>query len=194
MKTWLIRKDPDAGKDWRQEEKGTTEDEILGWHHWLYGHEFEQAPGVGDGQVILACRSPWFHKESDTSEWLNRTELRTWKQSTFPSTDERIKKLWYIYTMEYYWAIKGNGCESVELRWMSQEPVIQTKSEREKQILYTHTHTHTRNLEKWNWWTYFQGRSRNYDIENRLVDTVGKGESGIIGKSNINLFTLPCVK
>ena len=48
-KNWLIGKDPDAGKDWRQEEKGTTEDEIIGWHHQLYGHEFEQAPGVGDG-------------------------------------------------------------------------------------------------------------------------------------------------
>ena len=48
-KNWLIGKDPDAGKDWRQEEKGTTEDEIVGWHHQLYGHEFEQAPGVGDG-------------------------------------------------------------------------------------------------------------------------------------------------
>ena len=53
-KDWLIRKDPDYGKDWRQEEKGTTEDEMVGWHHWLNGHEFEQAPGVGDGQGILA--------------------------------------------------------------------------------------------------------------------------------------------
>ena len=58
-KNWLIGKDPDAEKDWRWEEKGTTEDEMVGWHHWLYRHEFEQTPGVGDGQGSLMCRSPW---------------------------------------------------------------------------------------------------------------------------------------
>ena len=68
---WLIWKDPDAGKGWRQEEKGTTEDEMVGWHHWLYGQEFEQAPGVGDGQGSLVCCSPWGCKELDTTEWLN---------------------------------------------------------------------------------------------------------------------------
>ena len=67
----LIGKDPDSGKDWRQEEKGTTEDEMVGWHHWLNGHGSEQAPGVGDGQGSLACCSPWGHKESDRTEWLN---------------------------------------------------------------------------------------------------------------------------
>ena len=71
MKNWLIWKDPDAAKDWRPEEKGTTEDETIGWHHWLDGHEFEKAPGVGDGQRSLACSSPWGCKESDTTEWLN---------------------------------------------------------------------------------------------------------------------------
>ena len=68
---WLIGKDPDAEKDWEQEEKGMTEDEMVGWHHRLDGHEFEQAPGVGDGQGSLACCSPWGHKELDTTEWLN---------------------------------------------------------------------------------------------------------------------------
>ena len=61
-------------KYWWQEEKGTTEDDMVGWHHRLDGHEFEQAPGVGDGQGSLACCSPWGHKESDTTEWLNWTE------------------------------------------------------------------------------------------------------------------------
>ena len=61
----------DAGKDWRQKEKGTTEDQIVGWHHQLDGHEFEQASGVGDGQGSLACCSPWGRKELDTTEWLN---------------------------------------------------------------------------------------------------------------------------
>ena len=71
VKSWLIGKDPDVGKDWRQEEKGTTEDEMVGWHHRLDGHEFEQAPGVGDGQGSLVCCSPWDCKESDTTERLN---------------------------------------------------------------------------------------------------------------------------
>ena len=62
-KNWLLGKDPDAGKDWRQEEKGMTEDEMVVWHHWLDGHEFYQAPGVGDGQGSLACCSLWGHKE-----------------------------------------------------------------------------------------------------------------------------------
>ena len=63
------------GKDWGQEEKGTTEDEMAGWHHWLNGHGFGWTPGVGDGQRGLVCCSSWGHKESDTTEWLNRTEL-----------------------------------------------------------------------------------------------------------------------
>ena len=70
-KNWLIWKDPESGKDWGQEEKGTTEDEMVGWHHQLDGHEFEQALGVGDGQGVLACCSPWGHKELDTTEQLN---------------------------------------------------------------------------------------------------------------------------
>ena len=77
VKSWLTRKDPDAGKDWRQEEKRKTEDEMVGWHHWLDGHVFEQAQGIGDGQRSLAhvCCSPRGHKESDVIEWLNWTEL-----------------------------------------------------------------------------------------------------------------------
>ena len=74
VKNWLIEKDPDAEKDGRQEEKGTTEDEKVGWHHWLNGHMFEQAPGVGDGQGSLAGCSPWGHKESDMTEQLNWTD------------------------------------------------------------------------------------------------------------------------
>ena len=61
-KDWLLGKDPDAGRDWRQEEKGMAEDEMVGWYHWLNGHEFEQAPGVGNGQGGLACCSAWSHK------------------------------------------------------------------------------------------------------------------------------------
>ena len=74
VKSWLIGKDSDPGRDWGQEEKGTTEDEMAGWHHRLNGHEFEWTPGVGDGQGGLACCSSWGYKESDTTEQLNWTE------------------------------------------------------------------------------------------------------------------------
>ena len=73
-KSWLIGKDPDAGRDWRQEEKGMTEDEIVGWHHWLDGHESEWTPGVGDGQGGLVCCDSWGCKESDMTEQLNWTD------------------------------------------------------------------------------------------------------------------------
>ena len=71
----IIRKDPDAGKDWRQE-KGTTGNEIIGWHHWLNGHEFEKAPGDGEGQGSLVCYSPWGLKEWDTIEQMNTKQIQ----------------------------------------------------------------------------------------------------------------------
>ena len=70
----IQRKDPDAGKDWRKEEKGTTEDDMVGWHHQLNGHEFEQALGIGDGQGSWVCCSPWGCKELDMTERLNWTD------------------------------------------------------------------------------------------------------------------------
>ena len=73
-KSWLIGKDSDAGRDWGQEEKGMTEDEMAGWYHWLDGREFEWTPGVGDGQGGLTCCNSWGRKESDTTEQLNWTE------------------------------------------------------------------------------------------------------------------------
>ena len=74
VKSWLIGKDSDAERDWGQEEKGTTEDELAGWHHWLDGCESEWTPGVGDGQEGLACCDSWGCKESDMTERLNWTE------------------------------------------------------------------------------------------------------------------------
>ena len=71
----IIRKDPDAGKDWRQE-KGTTGNEIIGWHHWLNGHEFEKAPGDGEGQGSLVCYSPWGLKEWVTIEQMNTKQIQ----------------------------------------------------------------------------------------------------------------------
>ena len=73
-KNWITGKHPDGGKDWRQEEKGTTEDEMVGWHHQLDKHEFEQARGDGEGQGSQACCSSWDCKESDMTEWLNNNK------------------------------------------------------------------------------------------------------------------------
>ena len=77
VKGQLTGKDHDSGKDWGQGEKVATEDEMVGWHHWLNGHEFEQTPGDGKGQGRLVCCSPWGHKESDTTEWLNNNECKS---------------------------------------------------------------------------------------------------------------------
>ena len=74
VKNWVIGKDPSAGKDWRQEEKGTRENEMVGWHHQLNENELEQASGVGDGLGSLVCCTPWGHKESDMTEQLNWTD------------------------------------------------------------------------------------------------------------------------
>ena len=76
VKSWLIGKDPDAGRDWGQKEKGTTEDKMAEWHHWLDGHESGWTPGVGDGQGGLACCDSWGHKESDATEGLNWTDTK----------------------------------------------------------------------------------------------------------------------
>ena len=98
-KSWLIGKKPDAGKDWGQEEKGMTVDETVGWHHRLDGHEFEQAPGAGNGQGCLACCSPCGNTELDMTEWLNWTELnslhrlRDISQTSFPSALKNVASL-----------------------------------------------------------------------------------------------------
>ena len=86
VKSWLIGKDSDAGRNWGQEEKGTTEYEMAGWHHRLNGHEFEWTPGVGNGQGGLACCNSWGRKESDMTEWLNWTEK--WYRKLLTKTSE----------------------------------------------------------------------------------------------------------
>ena len=94
-KSWLIGKDYDAGKDWRQEEKGTTEDDMVGWHHWLNGHEFGYTPGVGGGQGGLACCSPWGRKESDTTEqWTELYGCESWTIKMDEQWKTDAFKLW----------------------------------------------------------------------------------------------------
>ena len=87
----------DDGKDWRQEEKGTTEDEMVGWHHWLGGHEFEQTPGVGDGQGSMACCSPWGRKDPIRTEELNWTEWLEQRERNWAERNHctwRCKRVW----------------------------------------------------------------------------------------------------
>ena len=98
-KSWLIGKDSDAGRDWGQEEKGTTEDEMAWWHHWLDGRESEWTLGVGDGQGGVACCDSWGRKESDMTEQLNWTEAiqmaRKWLKTTWGVIDKNSKKLFW---------------------------------------------------------------------------------------------------
>ena len=89
VKNWLIGKDPDAGKDLRQEEKGTTEDEMVGWHHWLDGHEFEQVLGVNDGQGGLGCCGPWSRRVGH--DWVTKLN---WQIS-------KIQKKNSVYFLSY---------------------------------------------------------------------------------------------
>ena len=93
-KSWLIGRDFDAGRDWGQEEKGTTEDEMAGWHHWLAGCESEWTLGVGDGQGGLACCDSWGRKESDTTERLNWTEL-----NVTPAIERFLSSLLYSFRL-----------------------------------------------------------------------------------------------
>ena len=94
-KSWLTGKDFDAGRDWEQEKKGTTKDEMAGWHHWLDGRESEWTPGVGDGQGGLVCCDSWGRKELDTTEQLNWTELNYYTEETqLIWHDKYMKKKW----------------------------------------------------------------------------------------------------
>ena len=100
LKNWLTGKDPDAGKDWRQEEKGMTVDEMVGWHHWLNGHEFEQALGVSDGQGSLACCSPWGCKvRHNWATELNRNQYLT---CTYLCPNHFENSELYFYSYSYY--------------------------------------------------------------------------------------------
>ena len=102
VKSWLIWKDPDAGKDWGQEEKGTTEGEMVGWHHRHNRYGFGWTPGVGDGQEGLVCCSSRGLKESDTTEQLNWTELNILKLHTSHITNILMFVFKYIYIFIIY--------------------------------------------------------------------------------------------
>ena len=120
VKGQLIRKAPDAGKDWRQEEKGKTEEEMVGWQHWLNWHEFEQALEDGEGQGSLVCCSSWGHKESDTTKWLNNNRRMI---IVF------IKVIRWVFILNienYHWAYHLHEKTSKRIsRYPSKEPFTQ---------------------------------------------------------------------
>ena len=121
-KNWPIGKDPDAGKDWGQE-KGMTEDEMVGWHHWLNGHEFEYALGVGDGQGGLAHCSPLGCKELDTTERLNWTELQDGLTAIGPKWEPwQSSFVGLFFTNCYFWG--GFGAYSISINWAIDQAFI----------------------------------------------------------------------
>ena len=139
VKNWLTGKDPDAGKDWRQEEKGTTEDEMAGWHHWLNGLESEWTPGVGDGQGGLACCDSWGCKESDMTEWLNWRSILP-KQHKYLSAQEntpmlsprfskRLKRKQHNHCTRCLKSI-SHYSTTVQLKFSNNNKVLKTKTER----------------------------------------------------------------
>ena len=111
VENWLIGKYPDAGKDWRQEEKGTTEDEMVGWHHQLHGPEFEQVLRVGDRQGSLACCSPWGCKELHTTEGLNWTEVI--------KVNINNKNHWYVCKVTVQYSSKLSKSSKTRKIWES---------------------------------------------------------------------------
>ena len=114
-------KDSDAGRDWGQEEKGTTEDEMSGWHHWLDGRESEWTPEDGDGQGGLACCDSWGHKESDMTEQLNWTELNwTWRCNI---KDSQWRMWWYLLKCKY------DFLDTCLLLYIERHPILWLKLE-----------------------------------------------------------------
>ena len=152
-KNWLTGKDPDAGKDWRQEEKGMTEDELVGWHHWLNGHEFEQTPGDGERQGSLACWNPWGHKELDMTGWLNYNRIVTEQISSlswFFSNPSKLKLINFFYefciicteTFEDVGMSRDLGWEGADIT----NRLISTRHFKKWELCHTQNHNNDRKL------------------------------------------------
>ena len=161
VRNWL-RKDPDAGKDWRQEEKGMTENKMVGWHHWLNGHEFHQAVGDGKRQGTLACCSPRGHKESDTTEWLNNNPplLTPVSVSCVVHKQElthRQRTGWWLPRgggwggMEWEFGI--SRCILLYTKWINNKVLLT-----EKEYIYIYTHTYTY-IYMYKWITFLYSRN-----------------------------------
>ena len=127
VKIQLTGKDPDAAKDWRQEEKWATRDEMVGWHHQLNGYEFEQTLGNREGQRSLACCSPWGHTESDMTEWLNKPPIQE-----VPHRESFLQTLWQradmLLAQDKPWYLINSRAESTNfrgrLRWVPETAAL----------------------------------------------------------------------
>ena len=153
-----------------------------GWQRmrWLDGIIISVDMNLRNLQELVMGREAWHtavHGATESQTRLcNWTKLRKRKQHSCPSVDEWIRKFWYIYTIEYYWAIKRNAFESILMRWMNLKPVIQSEvSQKEKDRYCILTHTHTHNLERWYRWSY--------------MDSVEEGKGGMIWENSIEIYT-----
>ena len=117
---------------------------------------------------------------------------RTWKQPSCPSADAWIKKLWYIHTVEYHSAIKANAFESVLMRWMNLEPIIQSEISQKKDTY--HILMHIYGIWRWYVWSYVQGSKGDTDVKNRFLDSVGEGEDGMIWENSTETHAVPYVQ
>ena len=139
---WLIGKDSDAGRDWGQEEKGTAEDEMAGWHHWLDGHEFEWTPGVGDGQGGLACCDSWGRKESDMTERLIWSDCNLLNMfSLKPLVTIKIRSC----SVQIYLGIVNSCPISMFLSCPFRHMCVYIERDRKRECsiyIYTYIHTH----------------------------------------------------
>ena len=153
VKTWFIRKDPDAGKDWGQEEKGMTEDEIVGWHHWLNGHEFEQASGDGEGQGSLVCCNPWECRvghdweteQQIISEPFSHWEMRNYEHSLglpeaathflFATSSVQPKPAWCVSASPPRGIPLGNSYVEEGLQQDPEERVLADGQKKKKKVL-----------------------------------------------------------
>ena len=153
VKSWVTGKDSDAGKDWRHEEKGMMEDETVGWHHWLNGHEFEQAPGDGEAQGSWVCCSSWGCKEPNTTVWLNnnsKVSQHSDKKSLFPlfcSFDKSLGSLEKVFMQ--------NGFRQEV--WMSfLLSVFLLESNLRWSPWRYHHYCHSRHLRAKKWWSSYR--------------------------------------
>ena len=124
VNNWLIWKDSDAGKDWKWKEKGITEDEMVGWHHQLNGREFEQTPGVGDGQEGLACCSPWGHRELDMTKRLNWSNYQERDGKMGHQESGRFSSLGWLRIVPFsLWeSLNGSHCFQDKTKLLSSAP------------------------------------------------------------------------
>ena len=140
VKSRLTGEAPDAGKDWGQE-KETTEDEMVGWHHWLNGHELQQSPLDDEGQGSVLCCSPWGHKGSDTTKWLNNNNPMENCRSPYSLWAALMSKLkcsyWDAFSLVLFW-MKNNACPSPPKDWAKDGETLYSQQKQDWELTVAH--------------------------------------------------------